>query len=65
MANQLSNLKKVRGWKKQIRRLNSWQDKHIEFDLDYFNTYHRDYIKYKNNLTPVCGVGSVEYAALN
>ncbi|AYA78104.1 hypothetical protein DOE78_23385 [Bacillus sp. Y1] len=43
-------MKKIRGWKSKLRRLQNWKEEHIDFDLEFLRVNHVDYIKLFNNL---------------
>ncbi|RIX59228.1 hypothetical protein D3P08_03470 [Paenibacillus nanensis] len=41
----INQKKKIRGWKRQIRKIDKWKRRVIDFDIEHFNQYHRDYAK--------------------
>lgn len=45
MANPYLNKKKIRNWKKQIRRIHQWKNFHYDLDLNYLLENNRTYIK--------------------
>lgn len=45
MANPFVNKKKVRGWKRQIKKLQRWKHSHIQLDLNRLNHSGFDYVK--------------------
>lgn len=45
LGNPYSNKKKIRNWKRQIRRVNQWKDSHFNLDLNNLLVYKRTYIK--------------------
>ncbi|KAA0547103.1 hypothetical protein FZW96_14090 [Bacillus sp. BGMRC 2118] len=40
-----SKKKKIRGWKRHIRKIDRWKKEVMEFDLELVRTYQRDYAK--------------------
>ena len=45
MANPFVNKKKVRGWKRQIRKLNKWKEIYININIKSIEKYKYDYVK--------------------
>jgi hypothetical protein len=40
-----SNKKKIRGWKRHIRKIEKWKRRVMDLDMEHLHTYHRDYAK--------------------
>ncbi|ODG97132.1 hypothetical protein A4S05_01750 [Nostoc sp. KVJ20] len=45
MSNPYSNKKKIRGWKKQIRKINYWKNYNLTLDVTKLHKSQRDYVK--------------------
>lgn len=45
MSNPYSNKKKIRGWKKQIRKINYWKNYNLTLDIAKLHKSQRDYVK--------------------
>jgi len=45
MTNLYSNKKKIRGWKRRIKSIETWKQRHIHLDIAQLEQYHRDYVK--------------------
>lgn len=45
MPNPYSNKKKIRGWKKQIRKINYWKNYHLTLDTAKLDDSQREYVK--------------------
>lgn len=45
MSNPYSNKKKIRGWKKQIRKINYWKNYNLTLDVTKLHKSERDYVK--------------------
>lgn len=43
--NNTTNKKKVRGWKRRVKKIEQWKQSYIQLDMDYIVSYHRDYVK--------------------
>jgi hypothetical protein len=41
----LSNKKKIRGWKRQVRKIEKWKRRVIDLDIEHLHQYQRDYAK--------------------
>lgn len=41
----LSNRKKIRGWKRHVRKIGKWKRRVINLDIEHLLQYHRDYAK--------------------
>jgi hypothetical protein len=41
----LSTKKKIRGWKRRLRKIESWKQRVINLDMDHLTNYQRDYAK--------------------
>lgn len=40
-----SNKKKIRGWKRHVRKIEKWKQRVIDLDIQHLNQYQRDYAK--------------------
>ncbi|CAM4517052.1 hypothetical protein [Paenibacillus typhae] len=45
MANPFSNKKKIRGWKRKIKQIEQWKQRHIDLDLEQLSFNNRNYVK--------------------
>lgn len=45
MANPFSNKKKIRGWKRRIKQIEQWKQRHIALDMERLVRHNRDYVK--------------------
>jgi len=45
MANPFSNKKKIRGWKRRIKQIEQWKQRHIDLDIELLSRNNRDYVK--------------------
>ncbi len=45
MANPFSNKKKIRNWKRQVRKISTWKDTFINLDLEYLIKNERTHVK--------------------
>lgn len=45
MSNPYSNKKKIRGWKKQVRKINYWKNYNLTLDVTKLHKSQRDYVK--------------------
>ncbi len=43
-------LKKIRGWKRRVRKLNEWKVENSQFDNKFLEVNHFDYVKTFNYL---------------
>lgn len=41
----LSNKKKIRGWKRHVRKIEKWKRRVIDLDIEHLHQYQRDYAK--------------------
>ncbi len=45
MSKPYSNKKKIRGWKKQIRKINHWKNYNLTLDTTKLHDFQREYVK--------------------
>ena len=45
MVNSFSNKKKIRGWKRRIKQIEKWKQRHIDLDIEQLYRNHRHYVK--------------------
>ncbi|NQX67583.1 hypothetical protein HQN90_15785 [Paenibacillus alba] len=45
MDNTLINKKKIRGWKRKIKKIEQWKENTLNLDIENLNKYQRDYVK--------------------
>lgn len=45
MANPFSNKKKIHGWKRRIKQIEQWKQRHIDLDIERLCRNNRDYVK--------------------
>lgn len=45
MANPFSNKKKIRGWKRRIKQIEQWKQRHIDLNIEQLCRNNRDYVK--------------------
>jgi hypothetical protein len=41
----ISNKKKIRGWKRHVRKIEKWKRRVIDLDIEHLHQYQRDYAK--------------------
>lgn len=45
MPNPFSNKKKIRGWKRKMKQIEQWKQRHLELDMEQLSRNNRDYVK--------------------
>jgi len=45
MANPSSSKKKIRGWKRRMKQIEQWKQRHIDLDIEQLCQNKRDYVK--------------------